>query len=360
MPLLNSLGALNEQAFQPDTESLIKGYLDRKDRLDELKRNLALQGVVKNAAGQVTSGFASGATPADVSSLEGDINEDPSMGLAAQKRTADLQNQVASDVRYTSPEATQQRGDVLAEKLGIARAPAEAQGAGALAVEKEKNRGALAMQQDELANTLKLMGRGPASDNGGAQGAQAASPEFTTDIGANGKASLHQVKTPQQVQAQQHAAQAGLAQYEDIEKGVLDAAKRGLTGPIAGPLRNAETSSGFSSWDPTLSNQDEASARNLAVNLSLLKSNLAYAHGAARGGASPGMQQRFDPLFNVNMSPSALAGSMAAARKWLAGYAQATNGFTKIADPSHLALLDQSLGINASGDPLDTVLNPTR
>jgi hypothetical protein len=216
------------------------------------------------------------------------------------------------------------------------------------------------MQQDELANTLKLMGRGPASDNGGAQGAQAATPEFTTDIGANGKASLHQVKTPQQVQAQQHAAQAGLAQYEDIEKGVLDAAKRGLTGPIAGPLRNAETSSGFSSWDPTLSNQDEASARNLAVNLSLLKSNLAYAHGAARGGASPGMQQRFDPLFNVNMSPSALAGSMAAARKWLAGYAQATNGFTKIADPSHLALLDQSLGINASGDPLDTVLNPTR
>jgi hypothetical protein len=155
---LDALGALASLTQnQADPNSVVQMYLRRRDRLDEMKRNLSLTGLNRNAQGQVTSGFATGATPEDIKSVESDVNEDPYLGLAEQARIKGLQEQVANDVRYTSPEATAQRKDALAEALAKASAPAQAQAAGALATEQEKNRGELERQNNQLQNTQRLL-----------------------------------------------------------------------------------------------------------------------------------------------------------------------------------------------------------
>ncbi len=173
---MDALGALEGLASNVrNPQSTVQAYLARRERLDQMKRNLALSGLDRNAHGDVTSGFGSGATPEDVSQVEADVNEDPELGLAEQERVKGLQEQNAADVRYGSPEATGQRKDVLAEALAKASAPAQAQAQGALAVEQEKNRGEQERQNNQLENTKKLLdtltgGQGATGHQGGIAG----------------------------------------------------------------------------------------------------------------------------------------------------------------------------------------------
>lgn len=164
MDALSALAGLTSNVQNP--QNSVRGYLNRRARLDEMKRNLSMRG----------PGFATGATPEDVTQLESDIAEDPELGVAEQKRVSDLQKQVAGDIRYQSPEATGQRKDALAEALMKAEAPAKAAASGALAVEQEKNRGDLERQNNQLENTKRLLQTltggqgGPAGVQGGLAG----------------------------------------------------------------------------------------------------------------------------------------------------------------------------------------------
>lgn len=176
MALMDSLSALYglvSNANNPN--SPVQTSLNRRNRLDEMKRNLALSGLSRDVRGNVTSGFATGATPQDVSALESDIEDDPFTGIEEQNRVKHAQDLYEGDVRYASPEATGQRKDALLDKLTLAEAPAKAQAAGALATEQEKNRGELERQNNQLDNTKKLLetltgGQGATGHQGGIAG----------------------------------------------------------------------------------------------------------------------------------------------------------------------------------------------
>jgi hypothetical protein len=201
MDSLSALAGLTSNVSNP--KSTVQTYLDRRNRLDELKRNLALTGLSRDARGNVTSGFASGASPEDVTQLESDINDDPNLGVDAQDQVKRAQNRYEQDVRYSSPEATGQRKDVLAEALTKAEAPAKAAGAASLAVEQEKNRGDLERQNNQLDNTKKLLqtltgGQGQA---GAAQGGLAGpGGSIKPTVNASGGVSFTTTQMPALVQ----------------------------------------------------------------------------------------------------------------------------------------------------------------
>jgi hypothetical protein len=198
---LSALASLTSNVQNP--ESTVQGMLRRRARLDEMKRNLALSGLDRDATGKVTGGFATGATPEDVSSLENDIADDPDTGVVERGRISDIQEQNAKDVRYGSPEATGQRKDALAEALAKAEAPAKAAAGGQLAVEQEKNRGDLERQNNQLENTKRLLetlqGGGQQQ---GANGGGLAGPggSIKPTINANGSVSFTTTQMPALVQ----------------------------------------------------------------------------------------------------------------------------------------------------------------
>jgi len=278
---------------------------------DEISKNLAKRERYPGG------GFATGATEADAAGQtpEGFDVGDPWTGTAARQAAAEKQKQYEADVRYGSPEAAQQRADVLAEKL----APVKEKAAGDLAVEQEKTRSAETLQNDAFAVAMGLTGM-----PGGGQGT--GTQQFTMNIGPGGKPTLQQVKVPQQVQAQQHAAQAGLSEIPQTRQMIDTLNQRGIIGPFTSRAASFGVSTGT---DPLLEmlhvipSGSGSAFNDFKTQLSLIKSNLAYAHGAARGGSSPAMQQRFDQLLNPNQSPEALQGGLTAAERWLTAYANA-------------------------------------
>lgn len=258
---------------------------------------------------------------------------------AANAKDRERANAAVELSNYFTDLQEQKRADELKTKVAEAQAGPQATAAGQLAVEQEKARAAKEQLQMEQDFSSKIMGQ----NNGGTAGVGSEPQRFTVSgIGPSGKPTITAEKVPQQIQAQAHAAQVGLAQYPGIKQQILQAVKQGVSGPLMGPMMDQATSGALpgSLLSYLTSEQDQSAFKNLQTNLSLLKSNLAYAHGAARGGSSPAMQQRFDKLFNVNMSPAALQGAMSAAEKWLMSYAQATDNFTHAARPEDLASLD--------------------
>lgn len=322
MDALSALNSLTSNQARPGSNAQL--LLDRQARLDEMKRNMALSGLSKGADGSIASGFASGATPEDISGLEEDISGDPFTGKAEQARVAGVEKQNAEDIRYKDPNAVTQRKDALAEALAKAEAPAKAAGAAQLAVEQEKGRNDRTLQNDLFANTDKLVHPNGAAGSNGSGGS--ASPDFTTSIDGKGHASFAQIKVPQQVQAQQHAAAAGLAQIPQTREMIDNLSSKGMMGPFTSRAESFGASTGL---DPLMEMIHVVPAggsnafNDFKTQLSLIKSNLAYAHGAARGGSSPAMQQRFDALLNPNQSKEALHGGLTAAERWLTAYAGA-------------------------------------
>lgn len=319
----------NRLAAPDEIDPLVAAEANQKLLQDEAKNNLEKVGryPLEKVGRYPGGGFATGAIQADTESAD-----DPWTGTQARADAQKAQEQYQSDVRYQQPGPTQQRKDVLANTL----APVYAKSAGDLAVEQEKQRGALAVEKAKQDPMLEFMKRGgqPGSDAFGNQ-------TVTATVGPGGM-TLKQNQVPQQVQAQAHAAQVGLALYPEIKQRIMNAVQSGVTGPIMGNVYGAATSGtlpGALLSYLTPGNKQQAFT-TLNTDLSLLKSNLAYAHGAARGGSSPAMQQRFDKLFNVGMGTPALVGSIDAAERWLSTYAAATDNFTHMASPEQLAALD--------------------
>lgn len=201
MDSLSALGRLTSNVSNP--QNSVQGYLNRKSRLDELKRNLSMQGAEHDAKGNITSGFMSGANPEDISQLQDDVNSDPELGTDAQDRVKRAQTHNEEDVRYGSPEATGQRKDALAEALAKAEAPAKAAGAAQLGVEQEKNRGELERQNNQLENTKSLLQTltGGQGQSGGHQGGLAGpGGSIKPTVNANGGVSFTTTQMPALVQ----------------------------------------------------------------------------------------------------------------------------------------------------------------
>jgi hypothetical protein len=327
---LDILKSLSSNADNPTNP--IQVELAQRARLDEMKRNL---GMVSDTTGGMDrwgnptgTSFSTGATIPEARSLSEDVSMAPYTGDAAQKTQTDAA--VAS-----RPDMQQMAATDFAKKMGLATAPAQAKAAGDVAVEKEKNAGLKDVLGMKQAATEKLIGstQEPGSNN----------PQMRmSGINAEGSPSFAAVQDPQQVKAQAAAAQKGLAQIPQTRQIVESALQRGLTGPIAGRKNSALVASGLDSW--LMNPQDATTFNDLKTQLSLTKSNLAYAHGAARGGASPAIQQRFDALLNEHMSPESLRGGLDAAERWLTAYAHAKNS-------SELDAADAALGIGASASP---------
>src|ERR1035437_9739941 len=332
LDILKSLSSNADNAANP-----IQVELAQRARLDEMKRALGMTydttgGMDKwgNATG---SSFGAGATPSDVSSLESDVSKAPYTGDAAQQA-------LTAETTASRPGMQQMAATDFAKKVGLAVAPAQAKAAGDLAVQKETNLGikdVLGMKQAAQEKLMQTM-----TPEGGSGGGM---PAFKMNITSSGVPSLTQNPVPQQVQAQAAAAQKGLAQIPQTRQIVEAALQRGLTGPFEGRKNSALVSSGMDSW--LMNPQDATTFNDLKTQLSLTKSNLAYAHGAARGGASPAIQQRFDALLNEHMSPESLRGGLDAAERWLTAYAHAKNS-------SELDAADAALGIGASTSPTPT------
>jgi hypothetical protein len=109
----------------------------------------------------------------------------------------------------------------------------------------------------------------------------------------------------------------------DTEKMVRSFDARGMLGAVAGPVQQALIKTGA---DQYLNDPSQPSFNDLIGQLKLTIGNLAYAHGAARGGSSPAMNQMFSQWINPNQSAHALLGGLGAAKRWLTQYANAKNG----------------------------------
>lgn len=163
--------------------------LVRKQRQDEAKRAMDLQQ-------QYPRTFTAGVVPSELQSMQDDLNEDEASGVDAQKRLRTRQDQLASDASFMSPEDTAVRAAQQKDKLAQLMAPAQAQAAGALDVEKEKNRGAAALQKGEQDFTTSLMGGGGAAAPGKG-GINSGTPgSYKMSIGPSGKPSFSPVMMP--------------------------------------------------------------------------------------------------------------------------------------------------------------------
>lgn len=255
-----------------------------------------------------------------VDQYSSDLTNDPMTGEAAQETAA------ITDPRQIAARAqqTKEAGDLSVAKEQGPIALEGAKTAGQMSVAKQQAQ----IEQQKLQDFL---------NPGGASGGTAPGPgQFKMSINAKGEPSFAQVGEPQQIAAQAHAAQVGLPQINTVRQIVDSLDKRGMVGPIMGRVGSELVGSGF---DKYFLSPDTARAMNdFKTQVSLLKSNLAYAHGAARGGASPAMQQRFDQLLNLSQSPDALRGGLDAAERWLTSYANAKSS-------AELDAADAALGV---------------
>ncbi len=170
---------------------------------------------------------------------------------------------------------------------------------------------------------------------------------FRPTVSENG-ISFTGVEEPQQVRNQEHAAQVGLGGISALRNIVQTLDKHGSIGPIAGRTGEALTSSGLDAY--LMSPEASQAFNDFKTQASLVKSNMAMAHGGARGGASPALAARFDAMINPHQSAAALKGGLDAFERWLTAYANAKNS-------ADLDAADQSLGIGGQSAP-DPYANP--
>lgn len=325
------LAALKGLVNTPENGDSAGGFAqlsaDRNARAIEMQRNL------EKAKGDPN--FGTGAVPSDVTNITRQI--DPFTGALPQEDEQQLA--VAQDPRVQAQAAKD-----LQSKLLMAGAPNAATAQGNVAVEQTKANSAMALQkekEDALQHVLHPSGTPSTSD-------QPTPSVQLSGINANGEPTFKVTQAPQQVQAQQHAAQVGLQQYPAIKQNILDATNAGVTGPVMGPFSSWATTSGWSHY--LMSPEKEQAQKQLEMNLGMLKKNLAYVHGAARAGASPAVSKYFDSLFNTSMDPASLGGSFKAAEQWMGTYAKATDNFTHPPDPNDPSLdaADTAFGVNGS------------
>jgi hypothetical protein len=166
---------------------------DALDPISEAEANHAMlqDEVAKNLAKRGRT-FATGATETD---LGGDEN-DPWVGTAARAKVAKDQAAYEGDVRYNSPDATQQRNDELANMLAVPNAKA----AGDLAVQKEVNAGKIAEQNNQNANTQELLESANGGGQGGMKGMAGPGGTIKPTINANGGVSFTTTPMPALVQ----------------------------------------------------------------------------------------------------------------------------------------------------------------
>jgi hypothetical protein len=240
-----------------------------------------------------------------------------------QQQSKDLlaqQHELSDAYGDQNPVIKAARDQAIQDKVKIAAAPAEATAAGNLALGKQQ-----AQSTQQLLETL----------GGGTPGASGSG--LRPAINAKGEVTFGAAPAPPaQVAAQQHAASVGLSQLPQMRQIIDTIDKQGHLGPVAGRLANAATQSGL---DGVLYSPEASRAFNdFKTQASLMKSNMAMAHGGARGGASPQLAQRFDALINMNQTPAALRGGIDAFERWLTSYAGA-----KTSD--ELDAADSALGI---------------
>lgn len=215
-----------------------------------------------------------------------------------------------------------------------ARERAEAGNAQALALEQAKAEHARQAQEQQQGFTRELLG-GTQTTTGGGMAPTTLKPA----INAKGQMSFTSVPVPQQVLAQQHAAQIGLSNYQPFRQ-IIDALDQsGQLGPVAGRAGEALTSTGLSQY--LMSPQNAKNFNDFKSMASLVKSNLALVHGGARGGGSPEIAKRFDQLINPHMSASSIKGALDAFERWQTKYASAQSS-------ADLDQADLELGVSPS------------
>lgn len=187
----------------------------RREQLDELRHN----------AGNARYGnnYVMGANPSDIKDLEGDIDEDPYTGLAAQADQRKRETELANEATFMSPGATDVRNTNQRDALARALAVPAQQGANALALEQEKQRGEMASQQGQQNFTRELMGGGAASGMGGGA--------LTPSVNAAGGVSLRGTAPKPLGQLEQRA----ITSFKEAQP-ILDALDTQLGQPSNDPL----------------------------------------------------------------------------------------------------------------------------
>lgn len=312
---LRALASGPSRVNAADPSGLIQQRIRREDLLQEMKRNIDL-------ARSAPQSFQTGATPADVTDLQSTLNEDPNMGLAAQKQVADTQSTNQDVATYNRPDVTTIRQGKESDALKRLLLPVQAQGQNAIDLEHAKTAGAL-QEQNAISKANAEFWK---TQGGGGEGGGTGTPGVTPGtmkpaVDAKGRMSFSMVPTPPQQLSQEHGAQVGLSQIPTMRAMVADLGKSNDLGMVHGRMASALVSSGL---DSILMSPGESEKFSQFKNqLSLMKSNMAMVHGGARGGSNVGMAQRFDQLANVNQSPAALTGAINTFERWLTQYAGA-------------------------------------
>ena len=179
-----------------DPNGLLAARLKKEQALLEMKRSLELQ------QGDPTHTF-SGATNADIADESSQLNESPNFGEDEQarvKNVLDTNNELSN---YNRPDVTRQRQEEAATKLALASAPAVEAAKGNLAVEQEKNRGALAdkaAQTDATQKLLEAIGGRPGGASGASSGLVGPGGTVKPTINAQGGVSFTTTAMPALVQ----------------------------------------------------------------------------------------------------------------------------------------------------------------
>ena len=269
-------------------------------------------------------------TPTSMSEIEGNNRVKQMLGLGPspmiQRQGQDLakEESAISQARTAAqPDVAAQADQAYKEKLALAGEPNRVAGQSSLALQTN--------QQQATRDLIDSMGGSGPEQPG----------KMRMSINAKGEPTFAPpTAEPAQVMAQQHAAAVGLGGISALRNIVQTLDRHGAIGPTAGRLGELATSTGLDSYLPaSLMSPEAAQAFNdFKAQASLVKSNMAMAHGGARGGSSPQLAARFDALINPHQSAAALKGSMDAFERWLTAYANAKNS-------SELDAADAALGV---------------
>lgn len=309
--IADSLKALRALALQgqPETDDpRIRGYADRSDRIDEMRRNLA----------KVGPGFTTGATPVDVEIAQEDQLGDPDLGTVAQGRARAQQQIYDAGVAYEQPQAKKMRDEALATTL----APAQLAGANAVGLQEAKNRGALDLlkrEQEGQSALVQLFGRG----GEGTDGTGASNPNVKMTINASGDPTFAQIPITNQTRQMGETAKdiLDLIDRTGYEQQAVDLKEKGLFQPGIGIARRYLAQKGLG----TIAGVDDNTASSMGqfeTTHDLLLSAIARAHAGARGAGNMGMAARFDKLLGSQGDLPTFVGQLRGMRSLLETYAK--------------------------------------
>lgn len=254
--------------------------------------------------------------------------------MATRANTADQADRARANAaielnNYFTDAASQKRADELKTKIATEQAGPQAAGAAQLAVEQERNRGALELQKQAQQNQAAEMA---------AEKAKGA--EFEPHFDAKGGVSYTETRTPQLVQTQVNNATKGLSSVAATRQIADEVNRRGLLGPTMGPLMNQATSGELpgSLLSYGMHADDLRAFNNLKGSLQEIQTAIASTLGSGRAASSPAILTRFKTLLNPGQNLSTLAGGIDAAERWLTTYANAKNS-------AELDAADAALGV---------------